>query len=80
MLIVSIQVLPFGEEAKRETLHTLTIANIGPTICINGAADAHDYSVVAGEHQFILRAHPKSDGALELVRRAVESLRAMGAR
>lgn len=67
--------------ANPRTLHTLEITNDGPTTAWLSDADGHsDYVVRAGDVAFRLLAHRESLGVLELVDRAVTSLRSLGVR
>lgn len=85
MIRVHIESIPKGDDSHQRTIHVLEIENVGPTTAwLNDAAGHSDYVVRQVSHNpprvFRVLAHRESLGVLELVDRAVTSLRALGAR
>lgn len=71
-LRVTFEIVPFGEEINKRTIHTLNIHNIGPTRSED--PDQYEYSFdIDGEpsHETVL--HFRSEGALELTRKVLET-------
>lgn len=67
MLVVHVEVWPGGNMRARRVIHTLNIVNESQL------EDVSDYTfhVDGGEELWVLD-HRRSDGALELIRRAIE--------
>jgi hypothetical protein len=66
MLRVTIEIVPFGEEDSRRVIHTILIARRDPY------ANPCDYDVRSGDQVLRVDGHRYEDGALPLVKRALE--------
>ena len=73
-LRVEISIVPFGEEANKRVIETLNISNVTPT---RRNDERHEYVIEHNEYKnYSLDtprvSHYRPDGALWLVRRALE--------
>lgn len=71
MLRVTIELVPFGDEARAEVVDVIEIVNDG-----TGTIEVGNYDVVHGGQTARVTRHYRTGGALQLVRRALEALEA----
>ena len=70
-LRVTLEIVPFGVEAEKYTIHTVDISNVG----FSGSDDLYEYSVIKdGNRLPDTIYHYRSTGAITLVRRALEEI------
>lgn len=74
-LRVEVSIIPFGDESGKRIIHTLNISNIGQKMDMY--EDEYLYVVEQDKYKELSEddirlIHKRGDGALELVRKAVE--------
>lgn len=71
-LRVTFEIVPHGEENLKHRIHTLNIHNIGPTASED--PDQYEYSFeIDGEASAATVLHFRSEGALELTRKVLDT-------
>lgn len=68
-LRVTFEIVPFGVEANKRTIHTLNIHNIG-TDALGWTEYSFDLNGVASTETIV---HQRSEGALELARKVLDT-------
>ena len=71
-LRVEISIVPFGDESKKYVIETLNISNLTGGETSHYVIEHNDYKNYTEETPRIM--HKRSDGALDLVRRAIGRL------
>lgn len=64
MIRVTIDLLPFGREEEKETLHTIEIANIG-----NVKGNIYHYMANLDDNYFSATNHNRSESVLKLIKK-----------
>lgn len=73
MIRVTIEKLPFGDEAGKETLHTIIIANDGTGTTRTGNYNVRLQSKHKEDKTAYVRGHKRIDGVLKLLHLALEA-------
>ena len=68
-LRVTLEIVPFGIEENKRTIHQINISNIGKS---SGQSGGYSYLVeLDKEHKFIVTNHNRENGALRLLEKVL---------